>query len=138
MCGQKTVVTVGGRFFGVALLTVVQFIVGVIHMVFGFTMVSGTAPIAGYSVEWMTYSAYTWTFGCLTVLFTYLFWARNRLGWIGTAAVSLFVIVADTLTVFGLLNVLGIPAVAATLEIPFSILILVYLLQNHIRTEYNI
>jgi hypothetical protein len=52
--------------------------------------------------------------------------------------ISLFVVVSDSLAIFNLFNVLGIPEAAAIGEITFSILILAYLLQDHIRAEYNI
>jgi hypothetical protein len=75
--------------------------------------------------------------------FGYLLRKYNPLGWRGTIAVSLFVIVTDTLTIFNLADFLGISKIAAFGEIPFSILIICYLIQSHVRsraqfTKYNI
>jgi len=125
-----------GRFLGVAVLVAVQFIIGVIHAVFGFAMLSGSFSVAALSVTPLVYSIYTSAYGLLTLLFTYLVWVGKRSGWIGTVTVSSFVILADSLTVLGLLSVLGIPKFAAVGEIPFSLLVMVYLLQPHIRSKY--
>ena len=136
---SEGVVSVRGRFLGIAVLAVVQFIVGIIHVFFGFALLSGSFSVASYSLMPMVYTVYTLVYGLLTLFFTYLIWAGKRSGWIGTVAVSLFVILVDTLAVLDLSNVLGIPApkVAAIGEIPFSILVLVYLLQYHVRSKYN-
>jgi len=127
-----------GRFLGVAVLVAVQFSIGVIHVIFGFALLSGSFSVAALSVTPLVYSIYTSAYGLLTLLFTYLVWVGKRLGWIGTVAVSLFVILADTLTVLDLLNVLGIPKFAAVGEIPFSTIVLGYLLQPHVKAKYNI
>ena len=127
-----------GRFLGVAVLVAVQFLIGVIHVVFGFAMLSGSFSVAALSLTPLVYSVYTAVYGLLTLLFAYLVWVGKRSGWIGTVVVSLFVILADTLTVLGLLNALGIPKLAAVGEIPFSILVITYLLQPHVKTKYNI
>jgi hypothetical protein len=127
-----------GRFLGVAVLVAVQFLIGAIHVVFGFAMLSGSFSVAAVSVTPLVYSIYTAAYGLLTLLFAYLVWAGKRLGWIGTVAVSSFVILADSLTVLDLLSVLGIPKFAALGEIPFSMLVLAYLLQPHVRSKYNI
>ncbi len=133
-------VSVRGRFLGIAVLVVVQFIVGIIHVLFGFALLSGSFSVASYSMMPTVYTIYTLVYGWLTLFFTYLIWVGKRSGWIGTAAVSLFVILVDVLAVLDLSNVLGIPSpkVAAIGEIPFSILVLVYLLQYHVRSKYNI
>ncbi len=138
MQNSQAVPTFKGRFLGVTVLVAVQFLIGIIHVAFGFAMLSGSFSVAAVSVTPVVYSIYTATYGLLTLLFTYLFWAGKRSGWIGIAAVSSFVIIADSLTVLGLLTVLGIPPLAAVGEIPFSILIVTYLLQPHVRTQYNI
>ena len=129
---SKTDVTFKGRYLGILVLVVVQYIVGLIHIIFGFAMLSGNFSLASYSMTPISYSVYTFVYGCLALFFTYLVWAGKRLGWIGTIAVSSFVILADTLAVFNLFNALGIPRTAAICEVPFSLLILIYLLQNHV------
>ena len=120
MKGPK-VVTFRGRFLGIAVLVGVQFIIGIIHAVFGFAMLSSDFSLAAFSVTPLVYSIYTLAYGLLTLLFTYLIWMGKRLGWVGTVAVSLFVIFADVLTVLEVFNVLAIPKIAAIGEIPFSI-----------------
>jgi len=127
-----------GRFLGIAVLVAVQFLIGAVHMVFGFAMLSGSFSPAAFSLTPLVYSIYTSAYGLLTVLFAYLVWVGKSSGWIGTAAVSSFVILADTLTVLEPLTALGIPKLAAVGEIPFSILVIAYLLQPHVRTKYNI
>ncbi len=135
---KKTDITFRGRYLGVTFLVIVQFIVGLIHMFFGLLMLSGSFSVVSYSGTPIVYSAYTLVYGCLTFFFTYMIWTIRRFGWVGTVAVSFFVILADTLTVFNLVNVLGIPKLAAIGEIPFSIVIILYLLQNHVRSKYNV
>ena len=131
-------INVRGRFLGVFVLVIVQFFVGVIHIFFGLSMLLGNFSIASYSITPTIYSGYTLVYGCLTFVFTYFVWTGKRLGWIGTAAVSLFVIIADTLAASSLFDVLGIPRIAGLGEIPYSIVILIYLLQNHVRLKYSI
>ena len=135
----KTDVTFKNRYLGVVFLVVVQSIVGAIHLFFGLAMISANFSFNAYQTL-MSYSIYTLVYGFLTILFTYWIWKQKRLGWIGTVTIALFVITIDSLAVFNVTNFLGIPApkVAAIGEIPYSLLGLVYLLQNHIRSKYDI
>jgi hypothetical protein len=128
-----------GRYLGILFLVGIQFIVGLIHLTFGLALILDYYSFVSYSTT-MIYSVYTLVYGFLTIVFTYLVWKGNRIGWIGTVAISIFVIIVDSLAVFNLSNILCIPSpkFAATGEIPFSILILVYLLQGHVRSKYNI
>ena len=126
-----------GRFLGIVVLVVIQIIVGIIHMFFGFIMLSGILSVS-FTLTPVVYSLYTLVYGCLTFVFAYLLWLGKPSGWIGTVAISLFVIMADTLTVINLFTSLGIPPTAALGEIPFSILVIAYLIQRHVRTKYNI
>ena len=86
------------------------------------------------------YSVYTLIYGSLSLTFAYLLWINKRSGWIGTICVSLFVIGVDLLAVSGLFNILGIPApvFAASGEIPYSLLVLFYLVQDHVRSKFRI
>lgn len=127
-----------GRFLGIAVLVAVQFIVGIIHVVFGFALFLSGFSLAAFSVTPLVYGVYTLAYGCLTLLFACLLWMGKRLGWIGTVAVSLFVIVADVLAVLDVFNVLGIPRLAAIGEVPFSLMVLAYLLQVHVRSKYGV
>jgi len=126
-----------GRFLGVAVLVAVQLLVGVIHAVFGFALLLGSFS-ASFLLTPLAYGVYTLAYALLTLLFAYLVWVGNRSGWLGTVAVSLFVILADTLTVLGLLSFLGIPKFAAFGEIPFSILVIAYLVQPHVKSKYRV
>jgi hypothetical protein len=129
------VVTFRGRFLGIGVLVAIQVINGLIHTFFGLVLVLGTyISMTASSV----FSFYTLIYGILTLLFTYLLWKGKRLGWIGTVAVALFVIVADSLTVLDLLTFLGIIKTAAIMEIPYSFVTVLYLIQNHVRTKYGI
>ena len=136
---NKNDVTFKNRYLGMVFLVVVQAIVGVIHLFFGLVMISGIFSFNMYPTL-ISYSIYTLIYGFLTILFTIWLWKQKRLGWIGTVAIALFVITVDSLAVFNVTNFLGIPApkVAAIGEIPYSLLGLVYLLQNHIRSKYDI
>lgn len=134
---KRNDITFRGRYLGVIVLSIVQYIVGIIHISFGLIMFLGNFSIASSSTTSTIYSLYTLVYGFLVFVFTYLFWKGKQSGWTGTIIVSLFVILADTLTVLGLLSILGIPKIAAIGEIPFSIIIITYLLQNHIRLKYK-
>ena len=136
---NKNDVTFKNRYLGVVFLVVVQVIVGVIHLFFGLALISGIFSFNVYPTL-MSYSIYTLVYGFLTILFTIWLWKQKRFGWIGTVTIALFVITVDSLAVFNVTNFLGIPApnVAAIGEIPYSMLGLVYLLQNHIRSKYGI
>jgi len=74
----------------------------------------------------------------LTLLLTYLIWTDKNFGWIGTIAISSFVILAYTLSVLDLLVVLGIPKLVDFGEILFSVMVIAYLLKPHRRYEYGI
>ena len=74
----------------------------------------------------------------MTIVFTYLLWKGKRLGWIGTVAVSSFVIIADILTIFDLITFLGVVKTAGIGEIPYCLVIIIYLLQTHVRSKYRV
>jgi len=140
MKSSKTIVMYKNRFLGILFLVIIQLIVGFTHIFFGLALISGIFSFNSYSIAPTIYTVYTLVYGLLTAFFTYLIWKRKRLGWIGTVAISIFVILVDSLALFDLTNILSIPApkFAAIGEIPFSILVLAYLLQNHVRLKYNI
>ena len=127
-----------GRILGIAVLVAIQLIIGFIHGILGFTMLLVSFSVAAFSITQLIYSICTTTYGLLTLFFTYLVWMSNRLGWIGTVMVSLFVIIVDTLTLLSLLSVLGIPEFAAVGEIPYSTIVIGYLLQPHVKAKYSI
>ena len=127
-------ITYKGRSLGIIVLTAAQLLIGVIHVFFGLllfafenlTFIQGT----------IAYNAYTVVFGVLVTVFAVFIWQGKKAGWIGTIAVSLFVIVADTLTVLNLPSIPGIPKSAALTEIAYSLVVVLYLLQDNVRKKY--
>ena len=132
-----------GRSLGILLLVAAQLLIGFIHFAFGFWILAGTLTsssvgFVGLSPAPIIYSVYTIVFSLLTLLFAYLVWLQNRWGWVGTFAVLVFVIVADSLTLLDLPSVPGIPKFAGFGEITYGVLVIIYLLQAHVRTKYGI
>lgn len=119
-----------GRTIGVVALTVAQLIIGVIHvfsgaLLFAYEDFSHLPATASYDI-------YTLVYGLLVLVFAVYFWRGKRIGWIGTIAVSAFVIVADSLALINLPTVPGIPKGPAATEIIYSLIIVVYLLKKQI------
>jgi hypothetical protein len=132
-----------GRSLGIVLLVAAQLLIGFIHVVFGFwllaaTLTSSSVGFVGLSSAPVIYSIYTIVFSLFTLLFAYLLWLQNRWGWFSTFAVLIFVIVADSLTLLDLPSVPGIPKFAGYGEITYSVLVIIYLLQAHVRAKYGI
>ena len=127
-----------GRFFGIVVLVGAQLIVSLIHVVFGVWLLVASNDASSFIFSLGdVYYFYTFLYGLLTLLFTVGVWYKKNWGWYGTLAVSIFVIVADSLKILGLPSVPGIPMFAGFGEIPYSIIIVVYLLQSHVRTDYK-
>ena len=123
-------VTFKGKRLGIVALIATQFLIGVIHVIFGFWLFS--VEIFYPSVT-LIYDVYTVIFGVLVLVFAVFIWRNKRIGWIGTIGVSIFVIVADSLTVVDLPSIPGIPKGAAFFEIAYSVIIVLYLSQGSIR-----
>jgi uncharacterized membrane protein (DUF2068 family) len=125
---------------GIIVLAVAQFTIGVIHVFSGilllFASPSTTFILSAQLPE--IYSIYTLAFGLLTLICTYGIWLGRSWGWTGTVAVSIFVIVADALAFLNLPRVPGIPKLAASAEIVYSLMILLYLSQTHVRAKYKV
>ena len=127
-----------GRNFGIVFLVLIQLIVGLIHVVFGNWLLVATNDSASLDFTLgHIYSWYTLLYGVSILVFSVGLWFKKNWGWYGTLAVSIFVIVADSLKMLGLPSVPGIPMFAGFGEIPYSIIIVVYLLQSHVRTDYK-
>lgn len=139
MSKTRADVTFKGRYIGLLFLIIIQVFVGFIHVMFSFASILELYSFP-FSLVLTVYSVYTLVYGSLSVVFAYLLWMNNRLGWIGTFVVSLFVIFVDLLAVSGLLNFLFIPfpVFAASGEIPYSLLVILYLIQNHVRSKFRI
>ncbi len=140
MSSTHTPITFKGRNLGVAVLVAAQLLIGVIHVVFGVWLLSAPriVPFLGAASNPDIYSVYTVIFGLLTLIFAGGLWLEKRWSWVGTVAVALFVITADTLTLLDLPSIPGIPKMAGFGEITYSILILLYLSQTYIRAKYKI
>jgi uncharacterized membrane protein (DUF2068 family) len=125
---------------GIVVLAVAQFTIGVIHVFSGFLLLfaspSTTFILSAQLPE--IYSIYTLAFGLLTLIFTYGIWLGRSWGWNGTVAVSTFVIVTDALALLNLPSIPGIPKLAAAAEIIYSLMVLLYLSQTHVRAKYKI
>jgi hypothetical protein len=134
--------TYKGRNIGLLALVVAQLLVGFIHAVFGFWLLSAQiTPLAGIissTVNAQIYSVYTIVFSLLTLFFAIPLWMEKRWGWVGTVGVLAFVIVADSLTLLNLPSVPGIPKFAGYGEITYSVLVILYLQQERIRAKYSI
>ena len=117
---------VAGRNMGLVILVSVQSLIGAIHLFFGLWLLSASFT------EWI-YSAYTTVFGLLSLIFALGLWVRKSWGWLGTVSILLFVTVADALTLLNLPSIPGIPKSAGFAEIAYSIILLLYLFQPHLR-----
>jgi hypothetical protein len=135
--------TYRGRSIGVVFLVAAQILVGFIHVVFGVWMLASPhvgpfAGILGSSSGPDIYSIYTIAFSLLTLLFAAGLWRQKRWGWFGTVAIAIFVIIADSLTLLNLPSIPGNPKFAGFGEISYSVLVLIYLSQRHLRIKYQI
>ncbi len=115
-----------GRTIGIVVLTGAQVFVGAIHIIFGLILLAYTTP--DFVEATLAYDIYTVAFGVLTAFFAVLIWQGKAAGWIGTVAVSLFVVAADSLTLLDLPSIPGIPKFAGATEITWSIIVIAYLL----------
>ena len=129
-----------GKYLGIVVLIALQIIIGFIHVGFGFWLLSSSAaPLAGTTAFGPDiYSLYTVVFGLLTLVFASALWLQKLWGWYGTVTVSAFVIVVDSLTLLNLPSIPGIPKFAGFGEITYSLIIVLYLIQTHVRTAYKI
>jgi uncharacterized membrane protein (DUF2068 family) len=126
--------TIRGRSIDVAILVCLQLLIGVIHAFFGALLLA--YENFAFLPTTAIYDVYTVAYGVLTLVFAVYLWQGKRTGWIGTVAVSLFVIAADSLTVLNLPSVPGIPKSAAPLEITYSVIVVGYLLQSGVRKKF--
>ena len=117
-----------GRTIGVAALTVAQLIIGAIH-VFSGALLLAYENFAHLPAT-AAYDIYTLVYGLLVLVFAFYFWRGKWVGWVGTIAVSLFVIAADSLTLLNLPSVPGIPKGPAAAEIIYSLILVAYLLKK--------
>jgi hypothetical protein len=130
---QPTLPTYKGRSLGIAILTGLQILIGAIHIFSGalllaFENFSALPATAAYDI-------YTIVFGLLTLVFALHIWQGKKIGCAGTIVVSVFVSIADALTLLNLPSIPGIPKGPAYTEIAYSVIIIAYLLQEKVRTK---
>jgi hypothetical protein len=130
---RPVTVTYKGRSLSIVVLTAVQLLIGAIHVLFGALLLAFGSSILQATEA---YDVYTLVFGLSVIVFTVFIWLAKKAGWIGTVAVSLFVIVADALTFLNLPSIPGIPKFAAATEITYSLLVVLYLLKTDIMKKY--
>ena len=114
-----------GRYAGVFVLNILQFLNGAIHTGFGLVLV-----FAAFTE--LSYGIYTLLYGVFTIFLAYGLWAGRKSGWLGTIIVSLFVIVVDICAVLNITLIAGVPTSAALGEIVYSLAVVAYLFQPKI------
>ena len=122
-----------GRSIGIVILTAAQLLIGAIHIFFGLLLFAFEVSLFQATFD---YDVYTVFFGLLTLLSAVFIWQGKKSGWIGTVAVSIFVSVADVLTLLNLPSIPGIPKFAAPTEIVYSLIVMFYLSRNDVRKKY--
>jgi len=132
---KREPLTVKGRSLGITALTTLQSLIGLIHAVFGFLLLGSELAI-GSQVS-IVYDIYTILFGLFTLVFAWKIWQGKKIGWVGTIAVSIIVIIADSLTVLNLPSIPGIPWLAAPFEISYSLIVVLYLLLPDERKKFT-
>jgi uncharacterized membrane protein HdeD (DUF308 family) len=131
---KRPIPTYKGRSLGIVVLTAAQLLIGAIHVFFGSLLLA--FENLTFIRATIIYDVYTVAFGILTMVFAVFIWREKKSGWIGTIAVSLFVIAADSLTLLDLPSIPGIPKFAGFGEITYSVLIIVYLCTRQVREKY--
>jgi hypothetical protein len=125
-----------GRSIGIAVLTGLQLLIGVIHIFSGALLLAYENFAALPAI--VAYDVYTLVFGLLVAVFAVLIWQGKKAGWMGTIAASFFVIAADSLALLDLPTIPGIPKEPAVAEIFYSVIVIAYLLQPHVRKKFSI
>jgi hypothetical protein len=129
--------TFKGRTLGITTLTILQLLIGAVHVFFGFWLLTAnTIKVPFSDMESNTiYNVYTVMFGFAAAILASGIWVQKGWGSHGTIVLSLFVITADSLAVLNLPSIPGIPKFAAGTEILYSLIIIVYLLQTKVRIK---
>jgi hypothetical protein len=131
---KREPITYKGRTFGILILTSAQILIGVIHTIFGFLLLASENSFLKATVA---YDLYTIAFGLLVLFFSVFIWRGKKIGWSGTIVVSVFVSVADVLTLIGLPSIPGIPKFAAPTEIAYGVFVVSYLLLPHVKSKFT-
>jgi hypothetical protein len=131
---KREPITYKGRSFGIMILTSAQILIGVIHTVFGFLLLGSENSFLKATVA---YDFYTIAFGLLVLVFAVFIWLGKKIGWLGTIVISVFVSVADVLTLIGLPSIPGIPKFDAPTEIAYSVFVVFYLSLPHVKKKFT-
>ncbi len=123
-----------GRSIGIVALTVAQIAIGFIHLASGIWLMG--AELAAGAQFSITYDVYTLAFGASILVFAFFIWQQEKIGWAGTMAVSLLVILADGLTLLDLPSIPGIPKAPAYTEIAYSVVVVGYLFTAGVRKKF--
>lgn len=126
--------TYKGRSIGIVILTTAQLLIGGIHVFFGVLLLA--FEDLSFIQAAVAYDFYTVVFGILVAVFAFFIWHSKKAGWVGTIAVSVFVSVADTLTLLDLPSIPGIPKAPALAEIAYSLIIILYLSKRRVRKKF--
>ena len=114
-----------GKYLGILVLVIVQFLGGIVHNIIGFCLIYAVSGV-------LVYNIYTFLYGIFSMIFVYGLWTGKKSGWLGTIILSLFVIVVDVSTVLNVQLIAGVPKSAAFGEIFISIIFIEYLLQHKV------
>ena len=133
-------ITYKGRSLGIVLLTAVQSLVEFIHVLFGFWLLIApritpfVSIIGSSSSAADIYSFYTIIFGFLTLLYARFCIDCRSVG-VGQAPSQSWslLLLLFFFTLLDLPSVPGIPKFACYDEITYSVLVIFYLVQSHIR-----
>ena len=126
-----------GRSLGITTLTILQLIIGVIHIFFGFWLLTANQNIIDFTSQTSNtiYAVYTIIFGLSAASFAFGIWLQEKWGLYGTIATSIFVTVVDSFTLLNLPSIPGVPKFAAGTEITYSLFVIFYLAQYRLRDK---
>ncbi len=136
MSNKPPQITIRGRSLGITILVAAQLLIGAIHIFFGALLLA--SENFAFLQATVAYDIYTIVFGLLVAVFGFFIWQGKKAVWSGTIIVSVFVSVADTLTLLDLPSIPGIPKFAAPTEIIYSVLVIAYLIQPSVRKKFNL
>lgn len=111
-----------GRFLGLFILVILQFLNGTVHTTIGVFLIFTASGE-------LVYNIYTFLYGILNLIFGYGLWSGKKSGYLGTLTVSLFIILVDISTILGVSLIVGVPKAAAFGEIMYSLFVISYLFQ---------
>ncbi len=134
MAAKPAPPTFRGKSIGTVVLVVAQILIGIIHVFSGLLLL--LSENFGFLQATVAYDVYTLVFGVLVLVFAVFLWQGKVAGWAGTVAVSLFVIVVDSLTLLDLPSTPGVPKFAGATEIGYSIIIIAHLSSNRTRRKF--